>query len=128
VARLSVVLDTTVVIDILRATPAAISYASALAAPPTCSEITRVEILRGVRSAERFTTERVLAGFRWVALDESIARRAGEMGREWRRSHPGIETPDLIVAATADELGLKLATTNVKHFPMFRGLRAPYRG
>ena len=27
---------------------------------------------------------------------------------------------------TAEYLGLPLATMNVRHFPMFRGLRAPY--
>ena len=44
----------------------------------------------------------------------------------WRRSHQGIATADLIIAATSDVLGLELATLNVKHFPMPKGLRPPY--
>jgi hypothetical protein len=32
-----------------------------------------------------------------------------------------------VIAATAKELGADLVTLNVKHFPMFPGLRAPYR-
>jgi len=35
---------------------------------------------------------------------------------------------DLVIAATAQDLGLELATGNVKHFPMFKSLRAPYEG
>lgn len=124
---MSVLFDTSVVVDILRALPAALQYAATLDEPATCSEITRVEVLRGVRSGERSRTESVLGTLRWVGIDESIARRAGESGRSWRRSHPGIGTPDLIVAATAEELGLTLATMNLKHFPMFKGLRPPYR-
>jgi hypothetical protein len=61
-----------------------------------------------------------------VAVDEPIARLAGEFGRKWRRSHPGISPADLAIAATAGQLDAKLATTNVRHFPMFKGLRPPY--
>jgi predicted nucleic acid-binding protein len=124
----SVLLDTSVVIDVLRAFPAALRYAHALDEVPSCSEVSRVEILRGMRSAQRTSTERLFRTLRWVGLDESIARRAGELGRAFRRSHPGISTPDLVIAATADELDLELATLNVKHFPMVSGLRPPYRG
>jgi predicted nucleic acid-binding protein len=85
-----------------------------------------VEILRRVRGRERSPTERLLGSFDW-ALDESVARRAGELGRQWKRSHSGISTPDLVIAATAGELGAELATSNVRHFPMFRRLRPPYR-
>jgi predicted nucleic acid-binding protein len=33
---------------------------------------------------------------------------------------------DLIVAALTEQLDAELKTTNVKHFPMFKRLRAPY--
>ncbi|HEY3208950.1 MAG TPA: type II toxin-antitoxin system VapC family toxin [Actinomycetota bacterium] len=123
---MTVVWDTSIIIDILRGMPQAIAYAEGLAEIPTCSEITRVEVLRGVRSPERAATERLLGAFQWIPPDEPIARRAGELGRQWRRSHPGISTPDLVIAATARELGARLATSNVRHFPMFRRLRSPY--
>jgi predicted nucleic acid-binding protein len=48
------------------------------------------------------------------------------MGRSLRRSHSGIAGADLVIAATAAELGLDLATLNTKHFPMVKGLKAPY--
>lgn len=123
---MSVLFDTSVVVDILRAHPPALIYARTLDEPPTCSEVTRVEILRGVRSGERARTDRLLRSFAWAGIDEVIARRAGELGRSHRRSHSGLALADLIIAATAEELGLTLATGNVRHYPMFKGLRPPY--
>ena len=118
--------DTSVIIDILRGFPPALSFANDLPESPSCSEITRVEVLRGMRSSERRTTERLFGSLHWVGVDESIARRAGALGRTWRRSHSGIATADLIIAASAELLGLELATMNVRHFPMIPGLQAPY--
>jgi predicted nucleic acid-binding protein len=122
----SVLWDTSIVIDLLGGHEPALVYARGLSEPPSCSEITRVEVLRGVRGDERRATERLFGSISWIDVGEAIARRAGELGRTWRRSHPGIATADLIIAATADELGLELATLNMKHFPMRRGLRPPY--
>jgi len=125
---MSTVIDTSVIIDILRGLAAAVDYVEGLDDVPACSEITRVEVTRGLRTAERVPAERLFQQLRWVALDEGIARRAGELGRKWRRSHPGISTPDLVVAASAEQLGANLATSNVKHFPMFKSLQPPYKG
>lgn len=124
-ARLTL-LDTTVVIDIMRAFPDAIAFADRLDRTALCSEITRVEVERGLRGHERRCAQDLLDTFNWILLDAPIARRAGELGRRYRRSHVGIGLGDLVVAATAEELGAALATSNVKHFPMFRGLRPPY--
>lgn len=123
---MTVLCDTTVIIDILRGHPPALGYARALDRPPVCSEITRAEVLRGLRSHERRATERLFGAITWIGVDEAIARRAGEFGRAYRRSHRGIATADLIIAATATELGHELATLNVRHFPMFPDLRPPY--
>ena len=123
---MSVLLDTSVVIDVLRGLPAALRFAGRLADVPFCSEVTRVEVLRGVRSGERNHTSRYLGSLRWLSVDGPIAERAGQLGRTWRRSHVGLSTPDLIVAASAQELGADLVTCNVKHFPMFQGLEPPY--
>jgi len=120
------VLDTTVVIDHLRGMPAAGDYLRSLAAVPTCSEVTRAEVLQGLRSAERRAAEALFSVFHWADVDEPIARRAGALGRRYRRSHPGLALADLLIAATALELGQPLATLNVRHFPMFPRLRPPY--
>ena len=93
---------------------------------PTCSEVTRVEVLQGLRSPERRAAEALFETLNWADIDEGIARRAGELGRRWRRSHPGLAVADLVIAATALELGQPLATLNVRHFPMFPRLKPPY--
>ena len=121
------VIDTTVPIDLLRGSEAAIAWIDSLDRRLVASEVTRVELLRGLRSHERGAAERLFAGLRWVGVTEPIARRAGELGRTWRRGHPGIATIDLIIAATVLELGGELATANVRHFPMFPDLEPPYR-
>jgi hypothetical protein len=121
-----VLLDTSVVIDMLRGYAPALEYARMLDSQPVCSEMTRVEVLRGVRSGERRLTERLLGTFRWIGVDEVVARRAGDLGRRWRASHRGLGTADLIIAATALEHRLQVVTLNVRHFPMIEGLRPPY--
>jgi len=121
-----VVIDTSVLIDHLRARPQASEYIAGLDEPPICSEVTRIEIIQGLRSAERHAAEALFALIEWVPVSEQIARRAGALGRRWRASHPGIGVADLAVAATAEQLGAPLATCNVRHFPMFADLQAPY--
>jgi len=121
-----IVLDTTVLIDVLRGHRPALEYLRSLDEPPACSEVTRVEVVRGLRHRERDAAEGLMRTMRWSAVDEQVARRAGSLGRTWRRSH-ALATADLIIAATAQELGAELATSNTRHFPMFAGLTPPYR-
>jgi predicted nucleic acid-binding protein len=123
---LSIVLDTSVLVDHLRGSDSATEYLASLDDRPSCSEISRIEVIQGLRSSERRTADRLFALIAWVPVTESVARRAGELGRCWRRSHPGIGVADLAIAATAEDLGARLATRNLKHFPMFEDLRAPY--
>ncbi|HEY6549723.1 MAG TPA: type II toxin-antitoxin system VapC family toxin [Solirubrobacterales bacterium] len=123
---MSVVLDTGVLIDHLRASTAATEYLTSLDDRPTCSEVSRIEVIQGLRSSERRAADKLFALIAWVPVSETVARRAGDLGRQWRRSHPGIGVADLAIAATAEQIDASLATLNLKHFPMFKGLRAPY--
>jgi predicted nucleic acid-binding protein len=43
-----------------------------------------------------------------------------------KHSHWGIDAVDYCVAAAALVHGMELWTHNVRHFPMFDGLRAPW--
>jgi predicted nucleic acid-binding protein len=121
-----ILVDTTVLVDLLRGLPAARDFLVQVDRPLVASELTRIEILRGLRSGERAGAERAFRAFRWVAVDEAIARRAGELGRHWRASHAGIGVVDLVIAATALELDADLATSSVRHYPMFPDLQPPY--
>jgi predicted nucleic acid-binding protein len=122
----SVVFDTSILIDVLRADQAALDYARDVTEVPICSEVTRIEVMRGLRSGERTSAEQLFRTLRWVPLDEPIARRAGELGRRWDRHRPGISLADLVIAATAEQVAAEVATTNVRHFPMFENLLPPY--
>jgi predicted nucleic acid-binding protein len=121
-------LDTSVLIDVLRGSDAATQWLVSLEEVPSCSELTRAEVLRGVRSAERSRTERLLSSLRWVPVDEPVSRWAGELGRQYRRSHPGLSIVDFVIAATTQLLEADLATANIRHYPMFAGLAPPYTG
>jgi predicted nucleic acid-binding protein len=90
------------------------------------SVVTTVEIVGGMRSAERREVWRLLSAFKVEPATEIVARRAGDMMRRYRRSHAGIGLGDYLIGATVDVKGLELATLNVRHFPMFPDLRPPF--
>ncbi|CAN5512008.1 type II toxin-antitoxin system VapC family toxin [soil metagenome] len=123
---MNVLLDTGVLIDALRRDDRALDFLEALSDVPAATEVTRVELVQGLRSPERRDAERLMSTIGWIPLTEPIARLAGRLGRRWRASHRGIGVADLVIAATVDLHGLELATTNVRHFPMLEGLQAPY--
>jgi len=127
--RRVILVDTDVLIAHLRGLPAAGTWLSATrraAGPLAVSAVTLTEITGGMRSAERSAVWRLLATVRVQDVNELIARRAGELMRRYRRSHAGIGLGDYLIAATADVRGLELVTLNVRHFPMFTGLRPPF--
>lgn len=125
---MTVVVDTSVLIDVLRGVPAAAEMLreEARRGPLHGSEITRLEVLAGMRVHERAATLGLLDVITWHALDRELAELAGDLGRRWLPGNRGIDSADLAIAATAVSLDSDLLTLNVKHFPMFPGLRPPY--
>lgn len=121
-----IVFDTTIIIDILRGVDAARRFYLQLDDVPMCSEVTRVEVLSGMRSPERSTTRRLLDALDWAPVDGPIASRAGAFGRQHRASHQGLGLADLVIAATAAVNEAKLVTLNARHFPMLDRVVVPY--
>lgn len=80
------------------------------------SVVTRAELFAG-NSATDLVTQ-LLAPFREVPVNRSIAERAGRVAREFQ-----LRLPDAIIAATALEGRLALTTRNRKHFEDVRGVR-----
>jgi len=124
------VLDTSVLIDHLRGRPkaatAVIPDALARGDELWSCQLVRAEVLAGMRSDEEIATRDLLRLILWVDVDEALAEAAGSLGRQFLPAHRGIEAVDLVVAALTMQLGAELKTANVKHFPMFKGLTAPY--
>jgi predicted nucleic acid-binding protein len=81
------------------------------------SVITRCELFSG-RGTQEERVRRLLEPFIEISVDRAIAERAGRLRRE---SH--IRTPDALIAATALERGLTLATRNRSDFATVEGLR-----
>ena len=125
---MTVVVDTSILIDVLRGTraAAAILREARRAGPVHASEVTRLEVLAGMRAAEEAATRKLFSALVWHPLDEEIAEISGALGRKWLPGNRGIDSADLAVAATALALDARLLTRNVKHFPMVTGLTAPY--
>jgi len=124
-----VVLDTSVLIDHLRGDTRAHRLVTALDGQGdtlSASVLTRVELLAGMRAAERAKTRRLMEAVDWLEVDDDLGERAGALAARFLRSHPGIELVDYVIAATAERLGAELLTRNRKHFPMFPELRDPY--
>lgn len=125
---MTVVVDTSILIDHLQGTVATarVLESERAAGPLHASEITRLEVLAGMREEEEDRTRSTLSGLRWHPVDAEVAEKAGELGRAWLPSHHGLDAADLAIAATAMLLEARLLTLNVRHFPMFAGLSAPY--
>lgn len=92
----------------------------------SCSILTKVEILAGMRAAERARTRKLIGAIDWLEVDDDLGERAGALASRFLRSHPGVEIVDYVIAATAERLSAELLTRNLKHFPMFPELRDPY--
>lgn len=115
-------LDTTVLIDVLRGRAAAVSGLEELARTGDHVFTTVVnveEVYRGLRGLrEREAAGRLLAGLRLAPLGRPEGERAGG----WRRDHAErgvtLSQSDCLIAAGAVTVGARLATGNPKHFPM----------
>ena len=123
-----IVFDSSVLITHLRDVDPAtrLLERAVIAGRATASVISRVEIEGGMRSHERAIVARLFARLRFEPVSDLVASRAGEFVRRFRRSHPGIEIVDFVIAATADVMGAEFVTLNVRHFPMFRGLKPAF--
>ena len=90
------------------------------------SFVVRTEVLAGMRPGEERGTYELLSVVNWAPVDRAESDAAAALGRHHGRTHPGIDTPDLLLAELAQRLGAELVTMNVKHFPMFPELKRPY--
>ena len=122
-----IVVDTDVLVAHLRGVPAAHAWLrdARAAGPLTVSAVTVAELVAGMRVTDRQKVFSLVRALRVEPVTEIVARRAGELAREYRRSHPDVSLADYLVAATAETLGARLATLDARRFPMLGGLDEP---
>ncbi len=117
----AVLLDTSVVIDLLRGRPGAVdrlrSARDAGDLPYVCA-VTVEETVRGLRESEEAPTRRLFAGLRTAPLDDEEGWQAGEWRRRFAARGQTLSQADCLVAAAALSVGARLATGNSRDFPM----------
>ncbi|MDD4891416.1 MAG: type II toxin-antitoxin system VapC family toxin [Phycisphaerae bacterium] len=119
-------LDTDVLVDYLRGQTQAIALVQANHGRIVISSMTVAELYAGVREgAERAALEEIESLFPVLPVTAEAARSGGLLRRDFGKSH-GISIADAIVAATALAEDAELATLNVRHYPMIKGLRPAY--
>jgi predicted nucleic acid-binding protein len=93
---------------------------------PSASVVSVAELYAGLRSQrDERHIELMVSKLHVLPVTAEIGRQAGQFMRHYGAGH-AVELGDALVAATAEQHGLALATLNVKHFPMFPRLKAPY--
>ncbi|MCL2803932.1 MAG: type II toxin-antitoxin system VapC family toxin [Micrococcales bacterium] len=123
-----ILVDSDVVISLLRGDQRAVVFWEQAAATEAVavSVVTLTEVMGGMRSSERRAVARLFAELRLEPVTETVAHRAGQLMRQYRASHGGIGIADYLIAATAECTGASLATLNVRHYPMFEGLKPAF--
>ena len=118
---MNLLLDTTVIIDVLRnrrgrrALLADLVRAGHLL---STSALNVAEIYSGIRPGEEGLTEAFLGGLEEYELGSEVARTSGKLRITWAKKGRTISLADAIVAAIAIEQGCALLTDNGKDFPM----------
>jgi hypothetical protein len=121
------IVDSNVLIDAIRNRQPALGFleGAADAGALWSSVLVRTELWIGSRPGEDDRIANLMDRIAWHDVTPSIADHAGRLGAPFRLTHH-IGVVDLVLAATAIELGGTVATLNVRDFPMFPGLQPPY--
>ncbi len=118
--------DTDILIDYLRGHADAVTFLEKHVDELFISAVSVAELYQGVREGrERTKLSRMISGLVVLALSEEIAETAGLYRREFR-DRIGCGLADCMIAATASEHRLDLATLNSKHFAMLANVITPY--
>jgi tRNA(fMet)-specific endonuclease VapC len=127
--ELKTLLDTDILSRLMRRDPAALKRARVyLSLHPhlTISLVTRYEILRGLKAKNAVTQIAAFHAFCEMnvvlPMTDGIIVRASEIYAELRTRGRLIPDADILIAATAIENGLVLATNNLSDFSRISGL------
>ena len=115
-----IVLDSTVLIDALRGYPAGDRIKSMRRARVQLwvSAISIEEIWRGLRPGESEAAVRLVDALRLAPVDRNVAKTAGTWRRDFAANGTTLHQDDCLIAASALNVGARLATGNPGDFPM----------
>lgn len=117
----AVLLDTTVLIDVLRGRHGALERLARIQRTgdlPYACAVNVEEVYRGLRATETNAAEGLFRGIRVAPLRTEEGRLAGTWRREFAARGVTLAQADCLVAAAAVGVSARLATGNVRHFPM----------
>ncbi len=118
---MKLLLDTTVLIDVLRNSKGRRELLADLvrAGHTLCTSVMNVaEVYGGLRAGEETHSEAFLEGLEEFEIGSQAARAAGKLKTTWEKKGRTISLADAIVAAIAIEQSCALLTDNRKDFPM----------
>lgn len=113
-------LDTTVLIDVLRGRSAAdrLRELRSTEHVPWICAVNVEEVMRGAHDQEQALVARFLNGLQLAPLRHVEGERAGRWRRDYARRGVTLHQADCLIAAAAVGVDARLATGNPKHFPM----------
>ena len=116
-------IDSDVMVDFTRGSAGAVDYLQRLGPACRISAITALELIAGARSQREVADLDILISiYEQIPPTEVVMRRAYYLMKTHAKS-AGLRTLDAVIAATALEEGLTLATKNRKHFQMIDDLK-----
>lgn len=114
--------DTNVMVDFTRGNIKAGDYLDSFRGACVLSSITALGLIAGARNQREVSDlDIMISDYEQIAPTEEIMRRAYYLMKTHAKS-AGLRTLDAVIAATALEDGLTLATKNRKHFEMIGDL------
>jgi len=116
-------IDTDIMVDFTRGNLRALDYLEELGDNCAVSEISALELIAGARTQEEVSDLEIMVSiYPAIAPTEEITRQARYLMRTHAKSR-GLHTLDSLIAATALNNGLTLATKNRKHYDMIDSLK-----
>jgi predicted nucleic acid-binding protein len=110
-------------VDFTQGDAKAADYLDSLGGACLLTSITALELIAGARSQREVNDlDVMISAYEQVAPTPDIARRAYYLMKTHAKSG-GLQALDSLIAATALEEGLTLATKNRKHFRMIHDLK-----